>query len=149
MDQIIHTFGIDGRLIAIQVFNFILLLGGLSYFLYTPLLKMIDTRKKLIAQGVEDAKNAALSLQNATSEKDAILGKAVGEAGDIVKRGEDAAKREGAAIIAGAHEQSARIQSEAEKKALALAVSIKQKSEADVAKAALLAAEKILKERGV
>jgi len=147
MDQIIHTFGIDWRLIAIQIFNFLLLLALLSYFLYTPVLRMLDERKKLIAKGVADANDAALSKENATKEKDAVLRQAVTEAGDIVKRGEEAAARDASTIVKDAHEQSARIVADGEKKAHALADTIRAKSEAEIAKIAVLAAEKILKER--
>lgn len=147
MDQIIHTFGIDYRLIAIQIFNFVLLLAVLSYFLYTPVLKMIDERKKVIAKGVADAQEAALSKENAAKEKSAVLKKAVSEAGDIVQRGEEAAGREASTIVKDAHEQSSRIVLDGEKKAQALADSIRAKSEAEIAKMAVLAAEKILKER--
>lgn len=148
MEEIIKAFGIDGRLITIQIVNFFVLLAALSYLLYTPLMKMLDERKRLIAKGVEDAKNAALSLENAGKEKDGILAQAVSEASDIVKRDEEAAKRDAASIVKDAHEQSARIVTDGEKKAAALADSIRAKTEAEVAKAALLAAEKILKERG-
>lgn len=147
MEEIIKAFGIDGRLITIQIVNFFVLLAALSYLLYTPLMKMLDERKRLIAKGVEDAKNAALSLENAGKEKDGILAAAVSEASSIVKRGEEAAKRDAASIVKGAHEQSTRIIEDGEKKATALADSIRSKTEAEVAKAALLAAEKILKER--
>ncbi len=147
MDQIIHTFGIDYRLIAIQIFNFVLLLAVLSYFLYTPVLKMIDERKKVIAKGVADAEAAALSKENAAKEKDAVIKQAVSEASDIVKRGEEAAGREASTIVKDAHDQSSRIVADGEKKAQALADSIRAKSEAEIAKIAVLAAEKILKER--
>jgi len=147
MDQIITTFGIDWRLIAIQIFNFGLLLALLSYFLYTPVLKMIDDRRKLIEKGVTDAKNAALARENAEKEKGEVLKKAVVEAGDIVKRGEEAAEREAANIVKGAHEQSTRIVKDGESKAVALAESIRKSTEAEIAKVAILAAEKILKER--
>ncbi len=147
MNEIIHAFGIDWRLIGIQILNFSLLLVLLSYFLYTPLLKLIDERKKMTAKGVEDARSAAVALENAGKEKDSILKKAVGEAADIVKRGEDAAKREAEGIVKDAHEQSARIVSDGEKKAEARAEALLRESEAEVTKAALLAAEKILKER--
>lgn len=147
MEEIIKAFGIDGRLITIQIVNFFVLLGALSYLLYTPLMKMLDERKKLIEKGVMDARNAALSLQNADKEKKGILSEAVSEASDIVKRGEESAKREAATIVTSAHEQSARIVTDGEKKATALADAIRKETEAEVAKAALLAAEKILKER--
>ncbi len=147
MDQIIHTFGIDWRLIAIQIFNFVLLGAAMTYFLYHPMLRLIDERKKMVAKGVEDAKNAALSLENAGKEKDGIIAKAVTEASEIVKRGEDMAKRDAASIVHDAHEQSARIVQDGEKKAEAIADAIRKQTEAEVAKTALLAAEKILRER--
>jgi F-type H+-transporting ATPase subunit b len=147
MEEIIKTFGIDWRLIAIQIFNFALLLGALSYFLYTPLLKMLDERKRVVAKGVEDAKDAALSRENAEKEKAAIITKAVTEAGDIVKRGEAAAEREAAGIVTEAYAQSTRIIQDGESKAAALADSIRKKTEADIAKVAILAAEKVLRER--
>ncbi len=147
MDQIIHTFGIDWRLIAIQIFNFALLLGVLSYFLYAPMLKMLDERKKIIAKGIADAKDAAISKENASKEKDVVIKQAVTEAGDIVKRGAEAAEREAGTIVTLAHEQSSRIVADGEKKAQALASSIRAKSEAEIAKLAVLAAEKILHER--
>ncbi|MFM2374130.1 MAG: F0F1-type synthase subunit b, F-type H+-transporting ATPase subunit b [Candidatus Parcubacteria bacterium] len=147
MDEIIHTFGIDWRLIAIQLFNFALLLGALSYFLYTPVLKMLDERKRIVAKGVLDAKDAALARENAEQEKGAIIKKAVTEAGDIVKRGEEAAEREAQGIVLEAEAQSARIVKDGEAKAAALADSIRKSTEADIAKVAILAAEKVLKER--
>jgi F-type H+-transporting ATPase subunit b len=147
MDQIISTFGIDWRLIAIQVFNFLILLGVLRYFLYTPLLNMLDARKRLIVQGIEDAKVAGESRALAETEKNVVLAKAVDEASQIVKRGEEAAKRDAATIVQDAHTQSARIMNESEKKARAVADALKKESEAEIAKTALLAAEKILRER--
>jgi F-type H+-transporting ATPase subunit b len=147
MEEIIHTFGIDWRLIAIQIFNFALLLGALSYFLYTPILKMIDERKRIVVKGVEDAEAASLVLKNAEVEKHGILTKAVTEASEIVKRGEEAASREASLIVSEAHAESARITSEGEKKAHVIADALRKESEAGIAKAALLAAEKILRER--
>lgn len=147
MEQIINAFGIDLRLITIQIVNFGILLAALSYFLYTPILKVLDDRKRLIEKGIVDAKDAALSRENAAREKDEILKTAVTEAGSIVKRGEDAAEREAGAIVQEAHAQSARIVTDGEKKAQALADSIRRESEAEIAKIAVLTAEKILKER--
>ena len=147
MEEIITTFGIDWRLIAIQIFNFGLLLALLSYFLYTPLLKLLDDRRKLVEKGVADAKDAATARENAETEKGQILKKAVTEAGDIVKRGEEAAEREATGIVSDAHAQSNRIVKDGEVKAAALADSIRKSTEAEIAKVAILAAEKILKER--
>lgn len=148
MEEILHTFGIDWRLIVIQIFNFALLLGLLSYFLYKPLLKVIDERKAKIAQGVKDAEKAAETLAHASEEGKAQVTLAHQEAESIVARAKDAASKEGAGIIASAHEQSERIAKEAQAKAEAEAAALIKESEKEVAQVAILAAEKILKERG-
>lgn len=141
------AFGIDLRLITIQIVNFGVLLVALWYFLYTPIFKILDERKRLIEKGVTDAADAAISLKNAEQEKGQIVTTAVAEASDIVKRGEASAKRDAGAILKEAHEQSARIIADGEKKAETLADGVRKKAEADIAKTAILAAEKILKER--
>ena len=147
MDQILTAFGIDARLITIQIVNFGLLLVALWYFLYTPVFKILNERKLLIERGIKDAHDAARSLETADIEKAQIVTAAVSEASHIVKRGEEAAKRDASSIVKSAHEQSARILEESEKKAATLADSIRKKSEAEIAKVAILAAEKILKDR--
>lgn len=147
MDQLISAFGIDLRLITIQLVNFGILLVALWYFLYTPVFKILDERKRVIEKGVRDAEGAALSLKNAEEEKGQIVTSAVAEAGEIVKRGEASAKRDAEAIRKDAQEQSARILADGQMKAESLAAEIRKKTEADIAKVAILAAEKILKER--
>lgn len=39
MDQLIQAFGIDAKLITVQIINFGILLAALTYFLYKPVLK--------------------------------------------------------------------------------------------------------------
>ena len=76
MEQLIEAFGIDVRLIIIQVFNFGILMAVLTYFLYKPVLKMLNEREAKIAQGIKDAEEAAKVRGEATEEKKAILEKA-------------------------------------------------------------------------
>lgn len=147
MDQIITAFGIDLRLITIQIVNFVVLLIALWYFLYTPVFKILDERKRLIAKGIEDAENAALALANADEEKGKIVTAAVAEASDIVKRGTEAGKKEKEILLREAHSQGAHILEDAEKKAHVRAREIEKKSEKEITRVAILAAEKILKER--
>ena len=62
MEQLIHAFGIDARLILLQVINFGLLMAVLSYLLYKPVLKVLAERQEKIAQGVKDAEEAGKNL---------------------------------------------------------------------------------------
>ena len=73
MEQLISAFGIDVKLITIQIINFVVLAGLLSYFLYKPVLKILDEREEKIKQGIADAEEAAVAKASAVSEKQALL----------------------------------------------------------------------------
>lgn len=147
MEEIIKAFGIDWRLIAIQIFNFTILVVALWYFLYTPVLRMIEKRRDVIAQGVADAKAAGENLAAAESEKATILTAAHKEAGEVASRAKAFADEKTAAILSEAEEKKARILRDAQTEGEALKERLYKESEAEIAKTALLAAEKILKEK--
>jgi N utilization substance protein A len=50
MEQLFTTFGVNWKLLVIQAVNFTVLLTALSYFLYRPLMKVLDDRKATIAK---------------------------------------------------------------------------------------------------
>lgn len=147
MGDLFGTFGVNWKLLLIQAINFGVLLALLRYFLYKPILKMIDERKAKIAEGVVNAEEASRKLALAETEKESILkdanvsaekivaeskGYATEKANEIVKE----AEAESEALILDAKARA----EEAKRKALA-------ESEAEVARLAILGAEKILKEK--
>ena len=144
MQEIIHAFGIDGRLIVIQMINFALLAWALWYFLYTPVLKLISDREEKIKKGVLDAEKAEGARKEADAEKTQILKEAHGEAGMIVARGTERAEEKTKALE---HESAEKIvkQLEAAKvQAEDLKAKALKESESEIAKVAILGAEKIL-----
>ncbi len=145
MQEILTTFGIDWRLIVIQIFNFALLLALLWYFLYKPVLSMLDARKAKIEQGVRDAEAAGENLARAEEEKAAILKAAHGSAEEVLVRAKDAATEKGAEVLAEAAQKSERVLAEAALKAREIEERARKESEDEIAKMAILAAEKILK----
>lgn len=147
MDEIIHAFGIDWRLIAIQIFNFTLLLCVLWYFLYGPIMRMIEKRRDMIEQGVKDAKASGEALAVAESEKGAIVTAAHKEAQEVGLRAKKHAEEKTDALLAEAAEKRARLLEDAKREGEALKERLYKESEAEIAKTALLAAEKILKEK--
>ena len=147
MDQLISAFGIDLKLIIIQIINFVLLVGLLSYFLYKPLMKMLADREEKIAKGVKDAESAAKALATAEEEKQAIVGEAHKEAEGVAARAKEHADQKASEITATADEKAAGIVSAAEQKAEDIKAQAHKDSEAEVAKLAVLAAEKVLKEK--
>ena len=147
MQEILHAFGIDWRLIIIQIFNFGILVGILWYFLYTPLLKILRDREEKIQKGVADADAAAEMRAVADLTKQEIIKEAHTEAKKIVNRSTAHAEERSALLAAEAQEKIARTVKEAEKAAAELKVAALKESEAEIAKLAILGAEKILKER--
>jgi len=147
MEEIVHAFGIDWRLIVIQMFNFALLLGALWYFLYTPILKMLEAREAKLKQGVMDAEKAALSLTEADTAKSAILKEARGEAETIVATAKTHAEAKGAAIVSDAEAKALRVLDDAKARGEEAQKEARRASEAEIAQAAILAAEAILKKQ--
>ncbi len=144
MGEFFTTFGVNWKLLVIQAVNFGVLLGALSYLLYTPVMKMLDERKALVAKGVQDAAEAKERLATAAAESRTLVGKAALEAEGIVSHAREHAVTRGADIERVAKERADVIVKEAAERAEALKVAAMKESDAAIAKAAVLAAEKIL-----
>lgn len=147
MDQLISAFGIDTNLIIIQIVNFAILAGFLWYFLYEPVMKILNVREEKITQGIEDAKNAALALEKAEEEKAGILTKAHESAKEVAGRAKTEAENTAEGILAEARKKAEMAVLEAKKEAELLQEKIKKEAEAEITKTAILAAEKILREK--
>lgn len=147
MDEIINAFGIDGRLIIIQVVNFGILMVALGYFLYKPILRILKEREDKITQGLKDAEDAAKAKAEAGVEKQTILTNAHMEAGEVAKRAKAAADTQASEIVAGAQEKAAAVLSDAEIKREQIKAQALKESEKEIASLAVLAAEKVLHEQ--
>lgn len=147
MEEILHAFGIDWRLITIQVFNFAILMAALWYFLYKPVMKLLAERQEKIAKGVSDAEAAAKQLEEADEEKKEVLSQANQKADEIVAASRTQAEEKAGGIVADAAERSERILEDAKEKSEELKAQALRESEAEITKAAVLAAEKILRKQ--
>ncbi len=147
MDQIISAFGIDAKLIIIQLINFGILMVALGYFLYKPILRILDERAAKIAQGLKDAEAAAQAKAEADAEKQTILTKAHHEAGEVAKRAKVAAEATATDIVSGAQDKAAAVLVDAEAKREQIKVQALKESEKEIATLAVLAAEKVLREQ--
>jgi len=147
MQEILHAFGIDWRLIVIQVFNFVILMGLLWYLLYGPVLKLINERKEKIAKGIQDAEDAKALKDNAETERAGILTEAQKEAGVVAQKAKEYADQKTGEAVAAAEVKAEQIVTNATTKGVELQKKMEKESEAEIAKLAVLAAEKVLKER--
>ena len=144
----IEAFGIDTRLIFVQILNFGLLVLVLTYLLYKPILNILNERQAKILKGINDAKEAEMIRRQVEEERNRIIGEANKEAGIIVLRAKDHAKEKAERIIDEAGIQAEKMLSEALTHGDELKAKALREAEAEISKLAILMAEKILKERG-
>ena len=147
MDQLISAFGIDLRLIVLQMLNFGLLAAGLTYLLYKPVLRLLDERRERIERGIKDAQEAEKMKANAEAEKQSIISEAHSEAGEVAARAKTHAEEKSKAILTEAEDKAEQILAQAATAGEEIKSRSKKESEAEIAKTAVLAAEKILNER--
>lgn len=147
MEQLIHAFGIDARLILIQVVNFGLLMAALTYLLYKPVLKLLAEREEKIAKGIADAKAAEAARASAEEEKKGIIATANKDAEAMTVRATEHAAQKADQIVADAHKKADQVIKDAGERGNEMKAQALKESEAEIAKLAVLAAEKILKER--
>ncbi|MEM9336259.1 MAG: F0F1 ATP synthase subunit B [Patescibacteria group bacterium] len=145
MEQLIEAFGIDTKGIVIQIINFAILAAALTYFLYNPVLKLLNEREETIKQGLKDAEDAKQAKESAEEEKKAVLGEANKEAEAVAARAKEHADEKTAGIVATADEKAAAIVKDAEAKSEEMKAQARKDSEAEISKLAILAAEKILR----
>lgn len=148
MEDIIKAFGIDGHLIIVQIINFGILMAALVYFLYNPILNLLKEREEKIVQGIKDAEAAAVAKAEADSEKKIILTEAHTEAQAVASRAKTSAEVSASEIVQKAQETASGVLADAAVKAQQLKEQARRDSEAEVAKTAILAAEKILSGKG-
>ena len=147
MESLLSVFGVDWKLLIVQGVNFLVLLGGLSYLLYRPVMKMLGERVAKIEKGVKDAEAAEQAAKETESARAAILTDANKNAESILARSETEAKKERGEIVKAAEVRSDVLLAEARAQALELERQALLKSEKEIAKIAVLAAEKILEKQ--
>jgi len=147
MEQLIHAFGIDIKLIVIQIINFVILVGALSYFLYKPVLKILAEREEKINQGIKDAEHAAVAKASADTEKQTILSAAHKDAEVVGANAKTYAEEKADSIVAEAKTKAEHVLKDAQSKGEEMKARAKKESEAEIAKLAVLAAEKVLRQQ--
>src|SRR3989344_1713613 len=87
MGEIAEVFGVNWKLLVIQAVNFSVLLLALWYFLYRPVVRMLEKRQQVIEQGVRDANEAEKSKGDNEKKRDGLILAATKEAEGIVESG--------------------------------------------------------------
>ncbi len=95
-----EKLGINLGFLLFQIFNFTILAILLYAWAYKPILNMLDTRRKKIAQGLEDARIAAEARANAEKEANKIVADAQAKAAQVVRDATERAEAVGREIRA-------------------------------------------------
>ncbi len=145
MSELITTFGLDWRLLGIQIVNFGILLYVLKRYLYGPVMNMLDERKRVIEQGLRDAEAAAKKNRDAEIEGRNLIADATREGDSIIAKALVKAEERGAHLATLAEEKAASMTRDAEMRAIETKEKAMRESRDEIAKAAILVAEKILR----
>ncbi len=147
MSELFAAFGVNWKLLLTQGINFAVLLTALWYFLYRPVLKLIDDRREKIAEGVRTAEAAQKRLEEAKTEGDSLIGAASREAEGLVASARTRADERASEIVRTAESQAAGVLKDAAARAEESKRQAMSESQKEIARAAMLAAEKILREK--
>jgi F-type H+-transporting ATPase subunit b len=145
MQQLFAAFGIDWRLILAQAINFGIVLFALRYFLYTPVMNSIENRRKVVAKGVEDAQQAEVMLASADETVTTRIHDADTEATMIMTRARDEAGVERTRIVSDAELRAQALGRDADARAKEASAKMLRESEKEIARLAVLAAEKAMR----
>ena len=87
-----EALGINLGLLIVQLISFTIVMLTLNAWVYKPMLDMMETRKKKIAQGLEDARVAADARANAEKDAAKIVADAQAEASKVVREATERAE---------------------------------------------------------
>src|SRR3989344_2728118 len=144
MSEILTTFGIDWRLLLINALNFAFALLVLWYFLYTPIMRVLEERREKVSRGVKDAETAQAKPKEIETSRGATLAAAGKEADSILASARAAGPNKERALPAKAEGAAAAVLKDAESEAQELKSRAIEESKQEVAKLVVLGMEKVM-----
>ena len=90
-----EALGINLGYVILQICMFVIVFVTLRAWIYKPMLGLLEKRRKMVSQGLEDARVAAEARANAEVEANKIIGGAQSKAAEIIKEATDRAESAG------------------------------------------------------
>ncbi|MDA2922162.1 F0F1 ATP synthase subunit B [Patescibacteria group bacterium AH-259-L07] len=109
MEELVTKLGVEWKLLIAQIINFAILLFVLKKFLYTPLVKFMNTRKEKIVSGLEKAQKAEEAFNKMQEQKEQELAKIHNQAQSIIAKAKETGDQKQQEIIAAAEEKAQKI----------------------------------------
>lgn len=107
--EFFNAFGINTKIVLAQIINFAVLLFILTKIGYKPLRKFVEERTAKIEEGIKNANEAKLALDQAKAEQESILVSARKEAAQIIESAQSKAKEQGNAQLEKAKQEVAQV----------------------------------------
>ncbi|MBI5955970.1 MAG: F0F1 ATP synthase subunit B [Chloroflexi bacterium] len=139
-----EALGIDPNRLLSSVFNFTVLLILLWFFLYKPVLKMLEERKERIRQGLADAEAARQAARRAQEDYERQMEHAHKDAQAIIAQATQAAEKAREEILAQGREEARAIVAKAQEKIEYERKQAMAELRGQVAQLAILAASKVI-----
>ncbi|KPL84267.1 hypothetical protein SE15_03745 [Thermanaerothrix daxensis] len=87
-----EKLGINLGLLFVQILSFVIMFVVLRAWVFKPLMAQLEKRRKIVAQGLEDARVAAEARANAEKEAHQIIAEAQAKAAEIVREATERAE---------------------------------------------------------
>ena len=94
---LLQDLGVDGPKLIAQLINFAIVLFVLWRFAYKPVFEMLETRRKTIAESMDNAEQIKTELAETQSERDKVLAEANQKAQEMIADAKEAAQQVGEA----------------------------------------------------
>lgn len=104
-----EALGINLGFFLVQLFGFVTLVIIMSEWAYKPIVKILEERKRKIAQGLEDARVAADARANAEKEAQKIVAAAQADANKRVQEATERAEKAAAEVRTAAEDERKRL----------------------------------------
>ena len=94
---LLQDLGVDGPKLIAQLINFAIVLFVLWRFAYKPVFEMLETRRKTIAESMDNAEKIKTELTETQAERDKVLAEANQKAQEMIADAKEAAQQVGEA----------------------------------------------------
>ena len=90
IEQIARTFGVDWPHLISQMISFSIVCALLYWFAYNPVLKMLATRRELIAQGLANSEKIKAELAKTEAQRQEVIAQANVESTRLIEEARQA-----------------------------------------------------------
>lgn len=101
-----EQLGIEPLQLVTQIFNFVIMVAVLTYFLYKPIMKILKTRRDKIAEGLSYAEKMKVEAEKTEEKRQEVLREVKEEGSLIIDESKKSGKLVEAEIIEKAHEEA-------------------------------------------